>query len=203
MGRNAFRWKARVIQRLKKVMNMSSLKYGVLGLVLAALAMPAGAAAPRDPSKFFFEQSLGELPEDLAEAKKAGKRGVLIFFELDECPFCHRMKTTVLNQPAVQDYFRERFLILVMDIESTSDVTDFQGQATNEQAFFRKITRNRDATPVFAFFDLDGKLVVRYTGATSGVDEFMWLGEYASEGHYKSQTFTKFKRAKRQSSRAR
>ena len=67
--------------------------------------------------------------------------------------------------------------------------------------YFAKIGRNRGATPVFAFFDMKGKLVVRYTGASSGIDEFMWLGEYASEAVYKKMTFSKYKRMKRKQQR--
>jgi thioredoxin-related protein len=49
---------------------------------------------------------------------------------------------------------------------------------------------------VLLFFDLDGKPVARYTGATSGVDEFMWLGEYVAEGQYNDMPFAKYKRLK-------
>jgi len=50
------------------------------------------------------------------------------------------------------------------------------------------------ATPVFAFFDLDGKLVARYTGATRDAREFMWLGEYVVDGRYRDLPFAKYKR---------
>jgi thioredoxin-related protein len=54
------------------------------------------------------------------------------------------------------------------------------------------------ATPVFLFYDLDGNQVARYTGATSGVDEFLWLGEYVVDGGYRDMPFTKYKRNRRQ-----
>jgi thioredoxin-related protein len=57
------------------------------------------------------------------------------------------------------------------------------------------------ATPVIMFFDLDGKPVARYTGATADVDEFMWLGQYVADGIYKDMPFTRYKRERRQSSR--
>ena len=67
--------------------------------------------------------------------------------------------------------------------------------------WFYRITRNRGATPVIAFFDLNGKLVVRYTGATSGVDEFMWLAQYFLEKQYLKMSFTRYKRKKRRARR--
>lgn len=154
-------------------------------------------AEPRDPGEYFFEKTLGDLSEDLAEAKVQGKAGVLLFFEQKDCPFCYRMKTTVLNQPEVQEYFRKYFLNLPIDIEGSDTITDFDGVDTTPQAFFAKIARNRGATPVFAIFDLNGKMVVRYTGATSGVEEFMWLGEYAVKEKYKQMPFARFKRDKK------
>lgn len=154
------------------------------------------ASLPRDPAKFFFEYTLGDLTDDLNDAREKGKKGVLIFFEQEECPFCHRMKSTILNQVEVQEYYQKRFLILSIDIESNEELVDFAGNATTKKKYFAEIARNRGATPVFAFFDLQGQMVVRYTGAASGVDEFILLGEYASEKIYQKMPFAKYKRIK-------
>ncbi|MCU7881995.1 MAG: thioredoxin fold domain-containing protein [Candidatus Thiodiazotropha sp. (ex Lucinoma aequizonata)] len=62
------------------------------------------SAATRDPGSYFFDQSLGNFSDELELAKDEGKKGILIMFEMDECPFCHRIKTRVLNQVEVQDY---------------------------------------------------------------------------------------------------
>ncbi len=174
----------------------------LLAVLLLGVSFAAGAAAPRDPEEFFFDQTLGDLQEELETARAEGKRGILLFFEQEECPFCYRMKTTIFNQPEVQDFFRERFLILSMDIESDVEMTDFQGRPTTPKKFFRVVARNRGATPVLAFFDLDGNLVVRYTGATAGVEEFLWLGEYAAEGIYRQMSFPRYKRERRRQARA-
>lgn len=156
----------------------------------------AQAAETRDPGQYFFQDSFGNFKEELATARQEGKQGVLIFFEQAECPFCHRMKTTVLNQTDIQDYFRKHFLIFSMDIQGSLPVTDFQGRATTQKDFAFKEYQVR-ATPVFAFFDLDGKLVTRYTGATSGAREFMWLGHYVAEGRYRDTPFIRYKREMR------
>lgn len=168
-------------------------------LVLATVgATIARASVPRDPDKYFFDTTLGDFSDELASAKAQGKKGILLFFEQEECPFCHRMKTTVFNQPKVQDYFRKNFLVFSVDIESTVDITDFKGQPTTPKQLFAKVARNRGATPVMAFYGLDGKLLLRYTGATSGVDEFMWLGQYIADGVYQQNTsFTAYKRTLR------
>ena len=52
----------------------------------------------------FFDQNLGDFKAELGSAKKAGKIGVLLMFEQEGCPFCHRMRETVLDQLEVQNY---------------------------------------------------------------------------------------------------
>lgn len=170
-------------------------------LILALLFFTVGlaqAAAPRDPGSYFFDQNLGDFSEELENAREQGKVGILIMFELDDCPFCHRMKQTVLNQPEIQDYFKQHFLILSVDIEGDVEMTDFKGEAMTEKDFAFKKNRVR-ATPVFAFYDLNGDPIkrARLTGATNGPEEFLWLGEYVKEGIYQKMSFTRYKRQRR------
>lgn len=173
-------------------MVLNKLKLGYLFILLSCAAMQVNAANERA----IFDQSLGDFSEELTEAKSQGKKGILLFFEMDECPFCHRMKTTVLNQPEVMAYFKQHFLIFPVDIEGDIEITDFAGNTMKMKDFAFVHNRVR-ATPVFAFFDLEGKSIVRYTGPTSGVEEFMWLGEYVVDEHYKEMKFTKYKRQKK------
>ena len=168
----------------------------VLLLFSLAYSSAAVSAGGRDPYKYFFDETWGDFPEELQRARNEGKQGILIFFEMDECPFCHRMKETVLNQPEVQAYFKEHFLNFSVDIEGDVEIKDFDGQSMKQKDFAFKINRVR-ATPVFAFYDLQGQRVVRFTGATNGVEEFMWLGEYVVNGEYKNMPFTKYKREKK------
>lgn len=156
----------------------------------------AGSADVRDPYKYFFNETWGDLPEELIKAKQGGKKAILIFFEMDECPFCHYMKKNVLNQSKVQDFYRKHFLNFSIDIEGDVEMVNFKGKTVTLKDFAFKEHRVR-ATPVIAFFDLNGKRIYRHTGKTSGVDEFMWLGEYIKDGLYKKIRFSKYKKQKR------
>ena len=167
-----------------------------LVLLLLFSLQSYAAESPRDPYKFFFDETFGDFSEELERAREEGKKGVLLFFEMDECPFCHRMKNTVLNQPQVQDYFRENFLNFAVDIEGDVEITDFQGKQVAQKDFAAKDYKVR-ATPVMAFVDLEGNVVARYTGAASGPEEFLWLGEYVTGEHYKEEKFARYKRKKR------
>ena len=158
----------------------------------AVFVAQAAHAETREAMANFFDQHFGNLQEEAATAKTEGKRGVMIMFTQADCPWCDKMKSTVLNQAQVQDYFRKNFRILHLDIKGDTALTDFTGKESTEKDFsFKQRVR---ATPVFAFFDTDGKLLTKYTGATKDPGEFLWLGEFVVNGDYKNKTFTSYKR---------
>jgi thioredoxin-related protein len=159
--------------------------------VLTLFAQGAWAET-RDPGSHFFQPKLGDLHGDLAAAKQDGKRGILLMFEMDDCPFCQRMKQTVLNQSEVQDYFRRHFVIYAMDTKGDAPMVDFKGKDTTEKAF--SLEQRARATPTFIFYDLDGSPVARYTGAAQTPAEFLLLGRYVVDGHYRTGPFSTFKR---------
>ncbi len=167
-------------------------------LWLALFTTAAGAVETRDPETYFFNQTFGDFSEELENAREQGKKGILIMFEMEECPFCHRMKQRVLNRKDVQDYFREHFLIFSVDIEGDIEITDFKGNPTTMKDFAFRQFRVR-ATPVFQFFDLEGKPIRRgrYTGATRDAEEFLLLGRYIVEEAYRKTSFTRYKRSQR------
>ncbi len=166
------------------------------------LLLFTGVASASDPYSDFFHDSFGDYSEELANAREQGKKGVMIFFEMDECPFCHWMKTNVLNRAEVQAYYREHFLLFAHDIEGDVEIVDFQGNATTQKDYAKEV-HEVQATPVFLFFDLDGKPIHRYTGKTRDPEEFLWMGEFVADGHHLDTNFSKFKKAKRRAARQR
>jgi thioredoxin-related protein len=163
----------------------------ILFLSLFFVVLSASAEV-RDPQAHFFMPKLGDFKEELAVARQEGKQGVLIMFEMEDCPFCSRMKATVLNQSAVQEWYRKHFLIYAMDVKGDTAMTDFKGKDTTEKAF--ALENRARATPTFLFFDLDGNVATRFTGATQTADEFLLLGRYVVDGAYKSTPFNVYKR---------
>lgn len=168
----------------------------ILIMILLLVTAAVQAAATRNPSDHFFQQTFGDLKEELVTAKEEGKQGILIMFETTDCPWCAKMEANVLNRADVQDYFRAHFRIFPIDTAGDVPVVDFSGKEMPQKDFAFKHNRIR-ATPVFVFFGLDGKEMVKYTGATRNAEEFMWLGEFVVNGHYKKgKPFTAYKREK-------
>ena len=176
---------------------ITKLRYSLILALFSLLSVSwANSTNVKDPYKHFFNETWGDLPEELVKAKQSGKKGILVFFEMDECPFCHYMKKNVLNQPNVQAFYRQHFLNFVIDIEGDVEMVNLNGNTVKQKDFAKK-NRIR-ATPVIAYYNLDGKMIYRHTGKTSGVEEFMWLGEYISQGIYKKKIrFSRYKKQKR------
>lgn len=175
-------------------MSKSSLLMMLLTAVWLAPSPTAwGADATRDPLEHFFHQSFNSLPDEVASAKAEGQQGILIMFEAEDCPWCAKMKATVLNQAKVQDSYRRHFRILMMDVNGDVPMTDFNGKEMPQKDFAFQHNRVR-ATPVFIFFGLDGKQLTKYTGATRDTEEFLWLGEFVTTGAWKTTNFTAYKR---------
>ncbi|AZR82678.1 thioredoxin family protein [Thiomicrospira sp. S5] len=141
----------------------------------------------------FFDETFGNLQEELEVAKDDGKQGIFIFFHMEECPFCDRMKNTILNKPDVIQYFKQHFLTYQVDIEGSNEMVNFDGTEGTAQYLSEKVYRVR-ATPVMMVFNLEGKPVLRYTGPTRTKEEFMLLGKYVVDGAYKDMSFTRYKR---------
>lgn len=154
--------------------------------------MNVSIAETRDAQQYFFDAKMGDFKSELATAKMEGKKGILLMFELDDCPFCFRMKQTILNQSEVQDYYHKYFLIFPVDLKGDVAMVDFKGKATTEKAF--GLEQRIYGTPVFDFFDLDGNRMVRFPGAAKDVNEFLLLGRYVVEGAYATMPFAKYKR---------
>lgn len=178
------------MQHLKTVF----LAFGFFALCFAAAQV--AAAEVRDPEKYFFDETFWNFNEELETAREEGKKGILLMFEIEDCPFCARMKKTVLNRPDVQDYFKQNFLIFPVDIEGKVEVVDFKGRNMTMKDFASRQYRVR-ATPSYLFFDLDGNYIkrTRFTGATRNAEEFMLLGQYVVNQEYKNTNFSRYKRA--------
>jgi thioredoxin-related protein len=150
----------------------------------------AAEQAVRDPREFFFTQSFGDMPEELATAKKQGKQGMLLFFEADGCPYCMAMLKRVFNQKRVQDWYQEHFLSIAIDIHGDVEIKDFDNVTLPSKVFSEQ--RNVFMTPVVSFIDLEGIEVYRHLGMVKTPEEFLLMGEYIVGKHYFDTEFKVF-----------
>lgn len=175
---------------MKRLLNAGLI---AIALITAQFATPLMAETILPPEISIFDETFGDMPEELASVAQENKKALMIMFETNDCPWCMRMKQTVLNRQRVQDYFKQYFRVITLNAEGGAPIVDFDGVDTSETKFALKLLRVR-ATPVFAFFDADGNLLTKYTGTTKNADDFMLLGDFVVNDHYKTAKFSKFRR---------
>ena len=189
----------------------------VLGLWLALLGATAahaqtlppriGPETPRiEPHKGddgiyhqkWFVQSFLDLREDYAEAEAKGKRFAVVF-EQRGCVYCTKMHTEVLAQKYVNDYVRENFHVLQLDMWGAREVTDFDGTKMPEKKLAERW--NVMLTPTVVFFK-DGLKDIKSWGqplevtrmslgfgAGTFYDLFVWIRAKAYEQDRNFQRF--------------
>jgi thioredoxin-related protein len=128
------------------------------------LPPPVGPVAPRvEPLKednglyhqSWFHLSFLNLKDDFAEARTAGKRFAVIF-EQRGCPYCIKLHTEVLPQRYINDYVRENFTVLQLDIWGAREVVDFDGKVLSERELAERWGVIFTPTVVFFKDDLTG-----------------------------------------------
>lgn len=147
---------------------------GTLAVMFALAAIPArsdgpaialsGPETPRVEAKLgedglyhqsWFTQSFLDLKDDFAEAKAQGKRFAIVF-EQRGCVYCTKMHTEVLAVKYVNDYVRENFSILSLNLFGSRDVTDFDGTRMTEKKLAERWGIAFTPTIVFFKHDLAG-----------------------------------------------
>lgn len=165
-----------------------------LVLLFAGLALlPAALAEERDPDTYFFVAFLGDLRDELREARADGRKGLLVMYHFDECPSCQRMRRAVLNRPDVQDWYRRTFRPIAIDIRGAQPITDLNGKTLSESAYGRAVAIR--GTPTFDFYALDGARVYRHVGGLFDPGDFLLLGRFVATGAYTGQSFKDYRRA--------
>ena len=166
-----------------------------VAMLIAAVACGARAET-RDPGQHFFQQLLGDLRAEAVELNSKGKKGLVLVFEMDECPFCDRMHANILGDTKVQQVYRDKFGIYRIDIRSTSPLVDLGGRDTTEQKM-AELFKIR-GTPTTVFLDFDGKELTRFVGPPKDVAEFLLLATFVSSGEYRNQQFSRYRKERKQ-----
>jgi thioredoxin-related protein len=161
----------------------------------------------------WFSLSFLDLREDFAEAKAEGKRFAVIF-EQRGCPYCIRLHTELLPIRYINDYLRENFRIVQLDLWGSREVTDFDGTKMAEKALAERW--GVIFTPTIVFFKddltgLDGKwgreleaierLPLSY-GQHTFYDLFVWVRHKIYERDRNFQRFHISRLAERQALKA-
>jgi thioredoxin-related protein len=162
-----------------------------LFFTLSAMLLFAATGLASEPHESFFDPFLGDLRAEVAEAKRLGRKGVVVMYHFEECPNCARMKREVLSRPEVQEAYRADFIVLAIDTRGSQPVSGMDGRIFPENEFAKQ--QMVRATPTFDFYDTDAARAYRHVGGIFDPAEFLLLGRYVASGEHRSATFAEYK----------
>ena len=151
-------------------------------LIFSAAVLFAPMLTPDARADYRAQSIDNDYQGEIKAAAVEGKRLVL-FFHQPGCPYCDKMRTRVHPDPKVMEYFSKHFVMIESNIRGNLDVVMPNGTPASEVEFGHKM-RIR-ATPVFAFYDLEGKLALKTVGFLD-IDRFLLAGKYVVDGIYKT-----------------
>jgi thioredoxin-related protein len=142
--------------------------FALAALMLAASG-PAGAAEePAAPNvgvpytlPEWFKPSFLDFRQDVAEARKQGRQ-VVVFFHLENCPFCARMLKDNFTSGANHDFIRKHFDVIAVDVRGSLEAKWVDGETYTERGL--AVHLGVRGTPTLVFLDLDGKNVLQLAG---------------------------------------
>jgi thioredoxin-related protein len=137
----------------------------------------------------WFKLSLGNLNDDLAEARKSGKKGIVTYFGQKRCAYCEQFFKTSLADTEIQNYLRKYYDVIAFDIWGIDDVIDTDGKKYTERDL--SIHYKANFTPSLVFYDAGGKPVFRLRGYYPPY-KFRAALQYVTEEFYKEETFSDY-----------
>lgn len=173
------------------------LMYFVAGVAMAAELEESDTEFPlfddqplAEPLSFpdWFKLSFLDLGEDIAEAKQAGKQGIIVYFGQKYCAYCKQFLQD-LTKEDIHTYMQQHFDVIGTDIHGFRMVTDLAGNEVVESRFARQEKTN--FTPSVVFYDTDGQEALRLRGYYPPY-RFRAALEYVADRHYRRESFREY-----------
>ena len=157
-------------------------------LILAALLILSAQAAERGTLSGgiahevpdWFKDSFLEISEDVEEAALQDKH-VILFFQLNDCPYCYRMLKECFEPDDFKRQIQENFDVIGINVKGDREIAFNEQLTMTEKQLSEKL--GVWATPSILFLDKNNEQVVRVNGYRSP-DRFRHILDYVSTGTY-------------------
>lgn len=137
----------------------------------------------------WFKLSFLDIKEDLEEAKKSGKKGLILYFGMEKCPYCKALIEVNFGKSDIASYTQENFDVVAIDVRGSRSITTLSGEVISEKEF--AVRNKANFTPTLLFYDYSGKVVHRMVGYSKPYT-FRAILEYVADSHYANETFRKY-----------
>ena len=135
----------------------------------------------------WFKLSFLELSDDLQDAAKKQKKGLIVYFGQKDCAYCKAHLEKNWGDRGIVNYTQTHFDVVAIDVRGDRPVADMKGRIFNtEKAFSAKYKAN--FTPTLIFYNLKGREVMRLSGYHPPF-QFRAALEYVADGHYRRESF--------------
>ncbi len=149
-----------------------------------------GGVAHEAPS--WFKESFLEIADDVEEATEEGKH-VLLFFQLNGCPYCDRMLEESFEAEPLTSFIQEHFDSIAINVRGDREIV-FNEEISVTEKELSEMLKVR-ATPAIVFLDKDNKTVVRVNGYRAP-ERFRHVLEYVASQSYQNTKLADYLQAK-------
>ncbi|MDY0007841.1 MAG: thioredoxin fold domain-containing protein [Spongiibacteraceae bacterium] len=109
----------------------------------------------------WFKNSFMDLNEDVAEARAAGRR-VLLYFYQDGCPYCEKLLRENFGDAAIAAKTQRLYDVIAINLWGDREVTGMDGAGVTEKQFAERLKVMY--TPTLLFLDDAGAPLLRLNG---------------------------------------
>ncbi|HCH22818.1 MAG TPA: hypothetical protein DE179_00800 [Oceanospirillaceae bacterium] len=136
----------------------------------------------------WFKDSFLEFADDAEEAGDADKH-LLLFFQLNACPYCSKMLVDVFETEPYTSYIQTHFDTIGLNVRGDREVVFNEEITLIEKDLAKQL--NVFATPGIIFLNADNKVVARVDGYRAP-ERFQGIMEYVSSRAYESMSLNDY-----------
>lgn len=140
----------------------------------------------------WFKESFLEIADDVDEAAESG-RHVMLFFDLNGCPYCARMLEESFTAEPLSSYIRANFDVIAVNILGDREIA-FNEEIMVSEKKLAEILKVY-STPALVFLDENNETVVRVNGYRAP-ERFQQVLEYVATRSYRSTSMADYLQAK-------
>ena len=144
------------------------------------------------PPPDWFKESFLEIADDADEAGEAG-RHLMLFFELNGCPYCDRMLTESFEAEPLSSYIQANFDVIAINIQGDREIAYNEEISVSEKQLGEILKVY--STPALIFLDRDNQQIIRVNGYRAP-ERFQQVLEFVATRAYRSTTLDDHLQAK-------
>lgn len=172
------------------LLSLPLLAQGAADATETEMAPPVGKilGARQSVHPDWFKESFLDIDEDIDEAAELGKHMILLL-EMNGCPYCARMIEENFAQASYRDFIREKFDVIVLNVQGDREVALDAETSLPEKEVARQLGVRY--TPTVIFLNARGEPVARVDGYRNAAD-FKRVLDYVAARAYETQTLAEF-----------